>query len=170
MIAALVGAATEAADPCRSLVVGEATGVSAWHFHHGHEIEVCLPAGWRVTPFGMDEFEPAPNSDTEILFTQFLPNRDASYTDFRSWQRNYHIRGRGFRVGPNQAVRERPRRGARGIEVVTFIALPYSGRQGGIVHVFRLDTSSRGKRLAQEIALYDQMLKSLRLLEPTITE
>jgi hypothetical protein len=170
VIAALAGAATEAPDPCRSLVVGEVTGVSAWHFHHGHEIEVCLPAEWRVVPGEMDEFEPAPSSRTTILFVPFLPNRDASYTDFRDWQRGFRVQGRSLRVGRNEAVRDRPRRAPPGIQVSTFIAVPYSGRQGGIVHVFSLATASRGKRQAQEIALYDQMLKSLRLLEPTITE
>jgi hypothetical protein len=170
VIAALAGAATEAPDPCRSLVVGKVTGVSAWHFHKGHEIEVCLPVEWRVAPGGMDEFEAAPNSDTRILFVQFLPNRDASYTDFRNWQRGFRIQGRSLRVGGNQAVRDRSRPGGPGTQVSTFIAVPYSGRQGGIVYVFGLTTASRGQRQAQEIALYDQMLKSLRLLEPTSTE
>lgn len=145
--------------------------------HGGLEIE--LRDDWE-SPTDRPWFFRATRGPAEIVFVLWLPVRDSWYRDFEAW-----VTAALADVERVQAVSAVTSRSVAGLKAVTYTArkgLSASGSTiretwigvpdppGGTVFVFSMTTSSRGVELEDDLMVYEQMVKSMRLDPATLAK
>jgi|SRR4051812_33363992 hypothetical protein len=140
---------------------------AGWKGYEGTFIVVSIPPDWSFTTIGDDGFKPpaSAHSTAEVTFMR-KADKDPSYVSFDRWLADRGVaKGKPIKVGRFRAMMAPVETSGDRVVARTYIAVPYLKKKGGAVRVFQLSADKTDPMLPSWTAIYEKMLKSLKLYE-----